>query len=148
VGVGCGIVMRYVTNSLNYQQGQPRVFVPFEDRNRDLSQLLEFGTVLQVFPGHLSWQLKPETSLDFTMAVKRFFAAHDFTDDDFVVAIGDPVVIAVFTHAAAMVNSGRVKVLKWDRLPCVRCNKYRQTCGDELCPKELRGRYLVLPVQL
>ncbi len=140
--------MRYIANSVQYIPAKPRVFVPFEDRNRDLSQLLDFGTVIQVFPSHLSWQLNPETIADFTSATNNFFAAHDFTDDDFVVAIGDPVVIAIFTHIAAEHNGGRVRVLKWDRLPCGRCNKYRQTCGDERCPKELRGRYLVLPVRL
>lgn len=140
--------MRYIANAVSYDPKTPRVFVPFEDRQRDLSQLLEFGTVLQVFASHLSWQLTPETTLDYTLACKRFFAAHDFTDDDFVVAIGDPVAIAIFTYAAAFTNTGRVKVLKWDRLPCDVCSKYKALCGRSGCPGELRGRYLVLPVKL
>lgn len=139
---------RYIANVMNYDPKKPRVFVPFEDRGRDLSQLLDFGTVLQVFPAQLSWQLTSETTHDFTLACKRFFAAHDFTDDDFVVAIGDPVVITIFTHAAAQANNGRVQVCKWDRLPCAVCNKYWQRCNKNECPAELRGRYLILPIKL
>lgn len=140
--------MRYLANVVNYDPKKPRCFVPFEDRNRDLSALLDFGTVLQVFPSHLSWQLTPESVHDFTLACKRFFAAHDFTDDDFVVALGDPVVIGIFIYAAAQANAGRAKVCKWDRLPCDVCNKYKQSCAKDNCPQELRGRYLVLPVKL
>lgn len=140
--------MRYIPNSLTYLPNKPRVFVPFEDRSRDLSQLLEFGTVLQVFPSHLSWQLKAETTDEFLQSCERFFGVHGFTDDDYVVAIGDPVVIALFMVAASTQNRGRAKVLKWDRLPCERCSKYRKECPDAACPRDLRGRYLVLPIQL
>lgn len=40
----------------------------------------------------------------------------NFTDEDYILPTGDPVIIAMVTLVAAMMNTGRVKMLKWDRL--------------------------------
>jgi len=136
--------MRYTPNVVDYPLDKPRVFVPFEDRKRDLSDLLEFGTVIQIFPGHLAWQLNSSTTEEFITAVRGFFQAHDFTNDDYVVAIGDPVVISIMTYLAARQNSGRVRLLKWDRLPCEMCLKFRCECASP----QVRGRYLEVAVKL
>jgi hypothetical protein len=39
----------------------------------------------------------------------------DFNDDDYILAIGDPVAIGIVTAIATEFNRGRVKVLRWDR---------------------------------
>ena len=39
----------------------------------------------------------------------------DFNDDDYLLLIGDPAIIAVAGAVAAENNNGRFKVLKWDR---------------------------------
>lgn len=39
----------------------------------------------------------------------------DFTDEDFILPIGDPVLISTVAMVAASKNSGRVKFLKWDK---------------------------------
>jgi folate-dependent tRNA-U54 methylase TrmFO/GidA len=39
----------------------------------------------------------------------------DFSDDDYLLLIGDPAIIAVCGAIAAKNNVGRFKVLKWDR---------------------------------
>ncbi len=39
----------------------------------------------------------------------------DFSDDDYLLLIGDPAIIAVWGAIAAKNNGGRFKVLKWDR---------------------------------
>ena len=39
----------------------------------------------------------------------------DFNDNDYLLLIGDPAIIAVCGAIAAEVNGGRFKVLKWDR---------------------------------
>ena len=39
----------------------------------------------------------------------------DFNDNDYLLLIGDPAIIAVCGAIAADVNNGRFKVLKWDR---------------------------------
>ena len=39
----------------------------------------------------------------------------DFNDNDYLLLIGDPAIIAVCGALAAKVNNGKFKVLKWDR---------------------------------
>ncbi len=39
----------------------------------------------------------------------------EFSDDDYLLAIGDPIAIGLATAIAAGFNSGKVKMLKWDR---------------------------------
>ena len=39
----------------------------------------------------------------------------NFNDDDYLLLIGDPAIIAVAAAVAAKVNNGFFKVLKWDR---------------------------------
>jgi len=38
-----------------------------------------------------------------------------FTDDDFLVPIGDPALMCAAAMVAASYNNGRVRMLKWDR---------------------------------
>ena len=38
-----------------------------------------------------------------------------FSDDDFILASGDPAAIGIACAVAAERNEGRVKILKWDR---------------------------------
>jgi hypothetical protein len=39
----------------------------------------------------------------------------DFTDDDYILAIGNPVMMAVVCAIAAELNNGRFRVLVWDK---------------------------------
>jgi hypothetical protein len=115
------------------------VFVPFEDRKRDLTDLLGFGTVVQIFGSEVPWQLTTERVPAYLAAVRRYFRAHDVTDRDFIVAIGDPVVITLTALAAAEANAGRVTMLRWARLPCRYCDRYTPI---KPCPNhERRGVY-------
>lgn len=41
-----------------------------------------------------------------------------FSDSDFLLAIGDPIAIGLSVAVAASFNSGKVKMLKWDRQEC------------------------------
>tara|TARA_R110002126_G_scaffold90532_3_gene215723 strand:- start:1988 stop:2350 length:363 start_codon:yes stop_codon:yes gene_type:complete len=40
----------------------------------------------------------------------------DFSDDDYLLTVGDPSVIAAAAMIAGEKNKGRVKILKWDRI--------------------------------
>ena len=40
----------------------------------------------------------------------------DFTDDDYLLCLGDPVAIAMASAVVAQVNAGRVPLLVWDKL--------------------------------
>lgn len=137
--------LRYVPVATGYIPGKARVFLPFEDRSRDLSGLLDFGTVVQIFDSKVRWQLTSETANQYAIAVREYFRAHAFTDTDAVVAIGDPLVIAATIHAAAEENAGRVTVLRWDRLRCASCRNYdNRGCATHV----IIGRYMRVDLQL
>lgn len=40
----------------------------------------------------------------------------DFNDEDYIVPVGDPVLIGTVAMVAAEINGGRVKFLKWDKI--------------------------------
>ena len=139
---------RFIPIATAYQAGAPRVFLPFEEGNgrlRDLSGLLDFGTVVQIFDGQAPWQLTDETATQYAEATRAYFRAHGFTPADAVVAIGDPLVISITVAMAAQESGGRVTVLRWDRLPCVRCGRYKNLeCREHV----IAGRYVPVRVTL
>lgn len=76
----------------------------------DLSPAAHFGELVEVLPrGNVPKQLEVTlTRLRVTLK--------DFNDADFILAIGDPVAIGLATAIAAHNNSGRLALLKWDRI--------------------------------
>ena len=40
----------------------------------------------------------------------------DFSDDDWLLAMGDPAIIGIAFAIAASINHGRVNLLKWDKI--------------------------------
>ena len=67
----------------------------------DLKVLLPDNKQIVLSAGPLTHKLKKELST--------------FCDDDYLLLIGDPAIIAVCGAIAAKNNGGRFKVLKWDR---------------------------------
>ena len=67
----------------------------------DLKVCLPDNRQMVLASGPLTFKLKQELK--------------DFNDDDYLLLIGDPAIIAVAGAIAADVNNGRFKVLKWDR---------------------------------
>lgn len=55
--------------------------------------------------------IDPSPTID-TLHVKL----RNFADCDYLVPIGDPVLMCAAAMVAASYNSGRVKLLKWDRM--------------------------------
>lgn len=75
----------------------------------DLTPAAAYGD-LQILlpPGNVMLSSKPMTD-------KLTHALRKFTDDDYLLAIGDPTAYATATAIAAKHNMGRYKLLKWDR---------------------------------
>lgn len=77
--------------------------------------LTPYGTVKFLF----SWgEITDDTRLDFE-AMRAYMARarealKDFSDDDYLVPMGHPALIAIATLAAADVN-GRLNILDWSR---------------------------------
>ena len=67
----------------------------------DLKVMLPDNKQMILASGPLTFKLKQELK--------------EFSDDDYLLLIGDPAIIAVCGAIAAKNNGGRFKVLKWDR---------------------------------
>lgn len=75
----------------------------------DLSPAERFGRLVSILPvGH-------GTSDPGAMMRSMEDALRDFSDWDFMLAVGDPFAIAMAVMTAARHNGGRVQLLKWNR---------------------------------
>ena len=75
----------------------------------DLSTASEFGNVEIL--------LNQTQSSVATVATVRTLQdkLKDFGEDDYILPLGDPVLIATVAMVASDINGGRVKYLKWDK---------------------------------
>lgn len=96
----------------------PRVFLvqrPASKQNGvwsdkyDLSPAEHFGDLVHCLPpGNIP--------RDLAVTVSKLKAAlADFSDADYLLAIGDPIAIGLASIVAHRANHGRVTLLKWDR---------------------------------
>lgn len=70
---------------------------------------MDYGDLITCLPpGRVSLSPVP-------MVRKLVEALKDFSDDDYIVPVGDPTAIAAASAIAAKNNLGRLKILKWDR---------------------------------
>lgn len=100
----------------------PNVYIIQETlrRDRESGQLVRIHdlTPAAVY-GELIHLLEPGKSpsvlaaVPFVHELKR--KLKNYSDNDSLLAVGDPVAIGLATAVAAQINNGRVAVLKWDR---------------------------------
>jgi len=88
----------------------PRVFVVQEVPGRNITHAFDFGRVEVLLAPGVHVVLSPGP-----VAKKMREKLRDFTDDDYIVPIGDPAAIAMAASIASYYNDGRYKLLKWDR---------------------------------
>ena len=93
----------YVTQESSRREGDR--WVP----SVDLSPALEFGQIRILMPPGTSF-FSPAPTI---AALKE--ALRDFTEWDFLLPMGDPVIMAAASMIAAQRTGGRVALLKWDR---------------------------------
>lgn len=89
-----------------------RVFLPQEPPPHvDISQAAKFGYLQDPMMAR-SYQAVATAR----PAIQRMgFLLQSFTDEDYILSIGDPVLIGIAQVLAARYNGGRYKLLKWDR---------------------------------
>lgn len=87
-----------------------RVFVVQEVPGRNITHAFDFGKVEVLLNPGVHVVLSPGP-IARTMRNKLI----DFSDDDYIVPIGDPAAIAMAASIASYFNGGRFKLLKWDR---------------------------------
>ncbi len=75
----------------------------------DFRKVLEYGDPIVCLPtGRVS--LSPGPMIDNLRDKLK-----DFTDNDYIVSVGDPTAIFAAAMVASDINNGRVKALKWDK---------------------------------
>jgi len=87
----------------------PRVFIT-QATSHDLAPALKYGE-----PVLLLKQAKDQTFAPQPVLRELKNLLRDFSDDDFLLLIGDPIAMALAVNAAAQMNNGRVKLLKWSK---------------------------------
>lgn len=86
-----------------------KVFVIQEQDGKNILPALSFGRPIILLPNNANAGLDPSLYID---TIKQKLT--EFTSDDFLLLIGDPVFIGAAV-AMASVKTSVVKVLKWDR---------------------------------
>jgi|TARA_B100000424_G_C22822902_1_gene440087 hypothetical protein len=82
-------------------QENPRVNILAAGRYGELIPLLSPGTQIALSPAPIVRLMKSKLK--------------DYSDDDYLLAMGDPVAIGMACIVASEVNNGKVNILKWDR---------------------------------
>ena len=86
-----------------------KVYVVQEVANRNVLPAQQYGELtLMLPPGDVVLSAAP--------TVKRLRRhLKDYTDQDFILTMGDPIAIALAGAIASESNAGKVNFLKWDR---------------------------------
>ena len=87
-----------------------KVYAVTETGQHNISTALDFGQVEIILPDNvqIAFSVAPTVA-----RVQR--KLEKFTDDDYLLFIGDPTAIGIVSAVAASKNNGRYKCLKWDR---------------------------------
>ena len=81
-----------------------------QEMGRNIRSAEKFGDLKVVLPDNKQIVL---SSGPLTFKLKH--ALKDFNDNDYLLLMGDPAIIAVAGAVVSNVNGGKFKVLKWDR---------------------------------
>jgi len=88
----------------------PKVFVVSETTQHNITSALDYGQIETILP--------PNAQIAFSVVptVRRIQRKLEkFSDEDFLLLIGDPSAIGIACAVAASKNSGRFKCLKCDK---------------------------------
>jgi hypothetical protein len=88
----------------------PTVYVVSETTTHNIASALDYGQIETILP--------PNAQIAFSVVptVRRIQRKLEkFSDEDFLLLIGDPSAIGIACAVAASKNNGRFKCLKWDK---------------------------------
>lgn len=88
----------------------PTVYVIQETMKHNLLPATQFGELVFLLPPNAQITFSPGPSVE---RIRRNLK--NFTDDDFLLLIGDPAAMAIAAAMAAQYNNGRFRLLKWDK---------------------------------
>lgn len=99
-------------NSITDQPNLPfpsRVFV-IQQTDLNLAKATRFGELFPLIPGRVNITMQPQPVI---RELRRKLA--DFSDNDYILPVGDPIAIGLALMVAMDNNNGKVRVLKWDK---------------------------------
>ena len=86
------------------------VYITQDAPSRSFSPARKHGELELLFPA------KAQVLLSAMPTYRKLQRAmKTFSDDDFVLLSGDPIIMALAINVALEANDGRAKILKWDR---------------------------------
>jgi hypothetical protein len=88
----------------------PKVYVVSETTQHNIASALDYGQIETILP--------PNAQIAFSVVptVRRIQRKLEkFSDEDYLLLIGDPSAIGIACAVAASRNNGRFKCLKWDK---------------------------------
>jgi hypothetical protein len=91
-----------VTEPITYKDGRPEPLF-------DVSPAAQYGEIV--------FLAKHNVNMFASVPMVRYFREQlkDFSDEDCILPVGDPVTIAAVAAIAADINEGKFKILKWDK---------------------------------
>ena len=109
---GCHPTKKSIHCVLNLRKEKtvPKVYVVSETNQHNISPALQYGDIETILP--------PNAQVAFSVVptVRRIQRKlENFTDQDYLLFIGDPTAISIVSAVAAEKNRGRYKCLKWDK---------------------------------
>ena len=87
------------------------VYVVQEKPGVDMTDALRFGDFQELLPRKDQLIISAKPVL-FSLKKKL----ENFSDDDYILCLGDPSIIAVVASVASKMYRGKYKLLKWDRM--------------------------------
>ena len=75
----------------------------------DLSPAMQFGEIVILQPAGSSFYLPKENVRELKERLR------EFTDEDYIIPMGDPVLMCAAVCIASQRTGGRLKILKWDK---------------------------------
>lgn len=85
------------------------VYVIQEVKGKNLLSATEFGNLKFLIPANENIMFETELVID-----RICEGLENFSNEDYLLLIGDPIAIGIATHYAASNNHGYIQFLKWD----------------------------------
>ena len=87
-----------------------KVFVVQEESKFNIISAQQYGQLIPLYEEGKQIMLSPGPAIRKAKSIMK-----DFSDDDYLLLIGDPAMIGVACSVASYNNRGKYKVLKYDR---------------------------------
>ena len=91
-------------------EGKPTVFLVQENPFISVLSAADYGEIVVLFESGQQIMFSPQPAI---RKLKR--KLKDFSDDDYLLMMGDPAAMGIACCVAAEMNRGKFNILKWDK---------------------------------